>query len=101
MTARLCYPDLVVCLLESGSVQRSSASGKEFCQIIELDDFSTAFHQICDRTAGATAAIKAGIPTVAILTSQTAEHMRSIGCCHCIKDYTELVALIPKEELSK
>ncbi|KAK9863616.1 hypothetical protein WJX84_010573 [Apatococcus fuscideae] len=54
-----------------------------------------------DSPSGATAAIKAGIPTVAILTSQTAEHMRSIGCCHCIKDYTELVALIPKEELSK
>lgn len=56
--------------------------------------------EVLDNGAGATAAIKAGIPTVAILTSQTAEQMKSIGCCHCIKDYTELLALIPKGELT-
>mmetsp|Transcript_10345 Transcript_10345/g.35706 ORF Transcript_10345/g.35706 Transcript_10345/m.35706 type:complete len:196 (+) Transcript_10345:443-1030(+) len=44
-----------------------------------------------DSVTGATAAVAAGVHTIGILTSQTAEAMGKIGVTHTIRDYRDLL----------
>ena len=44
-----------------------------------------------DSPTGATAAVAAGVHTIGILTSQTAEAMGKIGVTHTIRDYRDLL----------
>ena len=44
-----------------------------------------------DSPTGATAAVAAGVHTIGILTSQTAEAMGKIGVSHTIRDYRDLL----------
>ena len=44
-----------------------------------------------DSPTGATAAVAAGVHTIGILTSQTAEAMAAVGVKQCVGDYHELL----------
>ena len=44
-----------------------------------------------DSVTGATAAVAAGVHTIGILTSQTAEAMAAVGVKQCVGDYHELL----------